>query len=487
MVLNNSWITTTLNGYVRFEKPPLPTWLTACLMKITNNRTDEWLLRFPVAIVSLFLIYWIYKLVKIFLKDENIALLASFVASTTFLIVEVGAENSWDAYSYIFLFGTIAYFVEGLNSEKYTSFFISGFLLACSLLSKGPVALYGMLIPFIISYIYVYKTEKIKMNKKKIFLLILVTLIISSIWPLMMYLDNKDIFLNIMKKEVNTWSNRHTRGFFFYLDFFVFMGSWMIFSIVVFLKKWDFGSKKKNDFFKFSLIWEILVFLFLSFIKMKKQRYGFPIYVVAALPIGVVLDYYLKEKWNFLKKFDKIVFYTQYWIINIACILAIAVFQWKAYKTEFINYWFYIILSLFYLAIIIHLRYSFRNKDRFKKNLIIYTGLILVLINLTLTPIIERDIRKKTKNSYTLLKSMNKVDLKYPVYSKDFDIEEVWMIGKNINKISEETDLPTDFYYLSHEKIDENDFKDYSSTLIGIFSRYQNSNDLTYVYLLKKN
>ncbi|MEG1338865.1 ArnT family glycosyltransferase, partial [Cetobacterium sp.] len=64
IVLNNEWFVTTLNGEYRFEKPPLPTWLTALVMKIFNNFSDEWLLRVPVALICLLLVFYIYKLVK---------------------------------------------------------------------------------------------------------------------------------------------------------------------------------------------------------------------------------------------------------------------------------------------------------------------------------------------------------------------------------------------------------------------------------------
>lgn len=60
------WLVTTLNGEYRFEKPPLPTWFTAAIMKLFNNFSDEWLLRLPVALASVLLIFFIYRFVQEF-------------------------------------------------------------------------------------------------------------------------------------------------------------------------------------------------------------------------------------------------------------------------------------------------------------------------------------------------------------------------------------------------------------------------------------
>ena len=41
MIESKNYIIPTLNGALRFEKPPLPTWLTVLTMNLTQNYTDE--------------------------------------------------------------------------------------------------------------------------------------------------------------------------------------------------------------------------------------------------------------------------------------------------------------------------------------------------------------------------------------------------------------------------------------------------------------
>ncbi|MGL5056210.1 MAG: ArnT family glycosyltransferase [Fusobacteriaceae bacterium] len=478
IVKNNEWLVTTLNGNYRFEKPPLPTWFTAITMKITGNFSDEWLLRIPVALTSILLIYFIYKLVKELSKDDMLAFLSAFIATTTFMLTKVGAENAWDAYPYIFMFGSIAFLLKSIHAKGYLNLIIAGIFLAFSLLSKGPVAIYGMFLPFVVSYILAYGTENIVKNKKKISLYFIIGFILASIWPIAMLIENKDLFLSVMNKEKNTWSHNHVKSFFFYFNYFLLMGVWIFFSIFTFFKKWTFHNKNENRFFKFGILWSILTFLLISFIKMKKERYGFPLYVVSTLPIGVVLNYYLKTDWSILKKHDKILFYIQSIFISIVSIMSIVIILWKKPNL------FYFAVP--FLAILIYiLKSSLGNKNIFKKNLIYTSGILLIIVNLNLTWIIEKEFRSKKNISIQNLDILQKTDLKYKIYSEDFSIEHVWSVGQNILPLTENTILEDEFYILS--KKTELTAKDsYKIEFKNAYTEFDDSNKLIYLYKISR-
>ena len=61
MVNNNNWILTTINNLPRYEKPPLPTWLTA-ISGIYFGFENIFALRLPVVFVTLILIFSTYNL-----------------------------------------------------------------------------------------------------------------------------------------------------------------------------------------------------------------------------------------------------------------------------------------------------------------------------------------------------------------------------------------------------------------------------------------
>ena len=61
MLHDGNWILTTLNGEARYQKPPLPTWLTALSGAIFGLKNLV-ALRLPAALISLLLVFSLYKL-----------------------------------------------------------------------------------------------------------------------------------------------------------------------------------------------------------------------------------------------------------------------------------------------------------------------------------------------------------------------------------------------------------------------------------------
>src|SRR5215471_766019 len=60
MVNDGHWVFTTMNGLPRYEKPPLPTWITA-LFILMGGMKNMFILRLPVVLVCLMLVYFFYR------------------------------------------------------------------------------------------------------------------------------------------------------------------------------------------------------------------------------------------------------------------------------------------------------------------------------------------------------------------------------------------------------------------------------------------
>ncbi len=452
IIFNNEWLITTLNGNYRFEKPPLPTWLTALTMDIFNNFSDEWLLRLPVALSCVLLTFYLYKFVDEFVKNKKIAFLSAFVLCTTFMVTKVGAENSWDAYPYIFMFISIYYFVRLLNNQKFLDLGLASLFLAFSLLSKGPIALYGMFIPFLISYIIVYKGGGILKNKVNLLLYLVIGFILAGFWVMAVMLENSELFLSVMAKEANTWSNNHVKPFYYYLHFFGFMGIWAIFTLLLFLRKWQFKSDAENKLFKLGLFWTIFSLILLSLVQMKKERYGFPIYVLLSIPLGILLNHYLHESWNYFKKLDKAVFLVQGSLVLLACFGGIGLILWEVEV-----FYLKIFLAIPFVLIAFFLGSSYKkDKNSFKNTCIYASGFLFLFINLNLTWLIEK-VPYYDKLSMPALEEMQKNPINIPIYAQSINIENVWSVGQNIKELNFNEDMPAKFYILGNfDAISEN-------------------------------
>lgn len=445
MIENNNFVIPTLNGFLRFEKPPLPTWLTAGMMKLTGNLTDEYILRIPSAIIGILFVMLLYCFVKYMTNNSLKSFITAFIGTTTFMIIKIADENSWDIYSYVFSFGAVVFLVIGLKKEKIKDFIIAGLFMAASILSKGPVAIYGMILPFFIAYAAVFGFSDYKKNIKKIILSFVVGVVVSGIWPLAMYLKYPEIFLNVMKKEEATWSTRHTESFVYYLDYFVYMGTWVFFSVAVLFRKWIKKRTEDKDYFKFIFIWNILVILFLSFVQMKKKRYGLPIYMTSVMAVGVICSYYYNKLWYELKKSDRILLNIQgAFITFISFAIPIIIFI-KGYMKNNISlgYMAFIIFA-FGLFGYVTIKLILNKNSNTIKFLIFGSGMFMLLVNSTTNWFFDRSLIKKTNEfiTYKKIKLVRENPPAFDIYSKDYEIEDVWRVGKNIKDYTEETKLP---------------------------------------------
>lgn len=478
MVEKGNWFVTTLNGKYRFEKPPLPTWLTAIVMKIFNNISDEWLLRIPVVLITILLIIYIYKFIILILNDEKLALIVTFIVSTNFMILKIGSRNSWDMYPYVFIFIAIYYFIAIYIRDKWKDSLLFGLFLAFSLMSKGPIGLYGLFLPFLIAYGFIYRFKNWKEYSLKLIVGVVFGIALASIWPLGMYLENKELFLKVMAKEGHTWNNKHVKSIFFYLNYIGYMGIWAIFSIVTFFKGKNIECEKKRKFLKFINIWTILVLIFLSIVKMKKERYGLPLYIVSSISVGMIFEYYLNYSWEKLKRYDKAILYIQLILSIIVSIIAIGLVIWsKSYSFKHIIVIVLLLIYLFYSMIVL------KNKDRLKRWILYSSGLLMVVGNIGIVDIIETKIRGKNLKEYSYLESLQKKELNYAVYSDDYVIDDVWSVGKNILEYNENIKLPEKFYFLTTDDIV---IKGYKVISKKIYYRYRNDDDTIIMYLFEK-
>lgn len=482
MIKNGNYFVTTLNNNLRFEKPPLPTWLTAFVMKITNNFADEWVLRIPAALTGILLVFFIYYMVKLLTNSSTKAFFSAFVAETMFMLIKTSNENSWDIYTYSFAFGGILFLLYGFKYNKISYYISSGIFLALSIMSKGPVGIYGIFIPFIISYIWAFGIKEFKENWKNILLMLVVTIVLASIWPVAMYLKYPDYFLSILNKEQNTWSNRHTQSVIFYLDYFIYTGVWIFFSIIAFFKNWK--TLKQDKYSKFIFIWNILVIIFLSAIKMKKKRYGIPIYVTTSLNIGFICSYYWTTLWTNLKKYDRVLLYIQSGFIILVSLAISILFLIESFYYKRLNPFYAIVSSIIYFIIL----YTIVKLFKFRKNLvgrfiIIVSGLFMVLVNINASWYIDTNLlHKKTTNNYLTARLLRQEPPKLDIYSTNFSVDDIWNAGKQIKPFDNNFNFPNKLIILG--EIPENLKDDYNIRKTKIFS--DNEGDILKLYYLKK-
>ena len=440
MIADGNWIIPTMNGELRLEKPPLPTWITAAIFSQlkTNNL---FVLRIPAALIATVMVFLFYGLVLTISSDALLAFISSIVLSTTFMIMKVGTTNSWDIYPYAFMMGALNSLLNGFQKNRKKHFILSGIFLSLSFLSKGPVGFYSMLLPFLFSYILIFKTQEIFKNKINLAILIIVALVLSYLWPLIVYFKFPDVFTNVIKKEASTWSNKHVQPYWFYLNVFAYTGVWIAFSITTLFKSFMEKRVKNRNLYYFSYIWFLTAFVLLSLIPMKKERYGIPLYIPMALMIAQLLYFFIsRSKEHSNRKIDDMVI--KFHSIFMSCLafsVPVLFYLNGVLKNEVSILNFIFILILFTLlgsAFIVLIR----KKSDFKM-IFIFTSFLILSLQVFTYSFFQINMRGNTMNpKFTLVEvQKNKLLQEYNFYTftKKVDIRDVWLVGKKITAVNE--------------------------------------------------
>lgn len=439
MLSNGNWLIPTMNGELRFEKPPLPTWLTAASAVAFKKNSNLFILRMPAAFISTLMIAFFYGLVLFTSRDTILAFISSIVLSTTFMVVKVGTTNSWDIYPYVFMLGAIYTMLVGIEKKRRSYFLLCGVFLAASFLSKGPVAFYGMLLPFLFSYILVFKRELILRNKLNLLIALATAAMLSLLWPLLVYLKSPEVFMAVMKKEVSTWGNKHVQPFWFYINVFGYTGGWITFSTAALFKPFMEKRVKNKKLYYFSYIWFLTTFIMLSAIPMKKERYGLPMYIPMAVMISQLLYFFIRNPKNYAHiKRENMILKIHLILMSMLAFSVPVLFYINGFLKGTVPLLKFIFIFTLFTLLGGMFAAFIRKKADFKIVLLLTVAFILSL-QLFAYSFFEINMRGKTTAPALTLAEVQKSKLfsEYDFYttSEIPDIMNVWRVGKTIKPL----------------------------------------------------
>jgi 4-amino-4-deoxy-L-arabinose transferase-like glycosyltransferase len=293
MVLEGHWLLPTMNGHLRLAKPPLPTWLTALSGLVGGDIEYIPALRLPAALMALALVFFTFLLARQLSRDRLIPFLAALVLATSLAFVQAGRQGTWDIYCHSFMTGAIWLFVRGWRRPPaaYGHFAGAGMLLACSFLSKGPVAFYALLLPFLLAWWRAYGRQAFQNRKKEILVALLVGLLFSLAWPAYVFIKVPLALSASASQESTAWLERHVKPFWFYATFPVETGIWTLFAAAALVPAYARPRISPWGNYRLLATWVFLSVLLLSVIPEKKERYLLPVLVPLALLTGHYLRY----------------------------------------------------------------------------------------------------------------------------------------------------------------------------------------------------
>lgn len=339
MVQNDEYMLTTINNQPRYQKPPLPTWLTAA-SGAAFGFDSLFALRLPVVAVTFLLVFIFYLFSKRLDLNKTHSVNNALILITSFYIFFAGRDNQWDMYTHSFMMVSI-YFTHRLlqdDSDRLRNSVLAGLFFGFSILSKGPVSLYALFLPFIISYAIVYKGA-FRRNGYYLLTLLFLGLITGLSWYVYVRLKDPESFKTIVGRETTNWTSYELRPFYYYWSFFIQSGLWAIASLIALMYPYLKNRVINLKAYRFALLWTLFSLLLLSIIPEKKTRYLVPVLIPLALTTGFYTEYLFRKFNESMGKREKTSVYLAFGIFALIAFLypfAWLVFLWDQLSNHII-------------------------------------------------------------------------------------------------------------------------------------------------------
>lgn len=430
MINLDHWVFTTLNDEPRYEKPPLPTWLTALSMLIFGMKS-LFALRLPAAIMGTLSVIFIYKLGLKFTAHRKYAFISGLIAVTSFYILYSGRDGQWDIHTHSWMimgiYGMYKVFTE--PTDKYLNALISGILIGCSFLSKGPVSMYALLLPFLISYGIIYKYRGFRKIWKPVLLMVLSAAVISASWTLYVYFFDTNAVSRITEKETSRWLDYNVRPFYYYWSFVIQSGIWTIPAFVGLIYPYLKNRVFNRAGYKFTLLWTLGSVVLLSIIPEKKSRYLLPVLFPLALNTAFYIEY-LFRRFDMMPVKERWVVYFNFILIALIGI-CFPIGGLIYFQEHLQNIWPWFMMTSVCLVVISMLILYYLQKKRFKPVFYLTVWFIISIIFFGLPMAGKIETNPDYRSILHIDSYIDKEPM--PVYEfKGFTPEIIWEYGKPI-------------------------------------------------------
>ena len=377
MLTDDHWVLTTMNGEARYQKPPLPTWITAIFGMVFGMKSVL-ALRWPALLFFASIGVSTYLLSKRLDLDKSHSLINGFIVLSSFYVIGITIEAPWDIYTHGFMLMALYQLFIMLKNKKTSIIqsFLFVLFIAGSVLSKGPVSLYVLFLSFVIAYAIAFRLKGDTLHVLKLISLLIFGIVLGGWWYFHVRVADPDTFNTIASKETSNWSSYNVRPFYYYWSFFVQSGLWTIAAFVSLLYPYMKSRVSNLKAYKFSFFWTITAVILLSIIPEKKSRYLMPVLIPLAINIGFYMEYLMREFKTLKDKRETIPVYIQFGVIAVIGIL-FWISEWFIGSFIFSDFVFRYVVTSIILGTIGTFIFKYLKKKEIKN--VFYLCIILML------------------------------------------------------------------------------------------------------------
>ena len=291
MVSDGNWLVPTMNGELRLEKPPLPTWVAGGIEKVFPDSLSAQ--RAAAGVMACMWVAYLFLLVRYVSRRNDLAIATTIVFTTCYNMVLMGRSATWDIYCHAFMMGAIYYLNLGLFEKRHywRNFLLSGAFMGLSFLSKGPVSFYALLLPYLIT-LTLLPRPSMKGKWWAFAAMIVLMLAIGSWWYVYLLTAHPAEVERVIHKESGNWSSHNVRPRWYYWRFFIEMGVWAVLMLAALaVPYWKRHIEVKREYL-LSVTWAIASLVLLSLMPEKKTRYLLPLLAPCSIVVACLIIHF---------------------------------------------------------------------------------------------------------------------------------------------------------------------------------------------------
>ena len=287
MVEYGNYLTPTLNGAPRFEKPPLPTWGAALVEHLAPHSIGAQ--RSLSGLMATLWVIFSFLLVSE-LANRRQALWTAAILATSYLAMFMARNATWDIWCHSLLTGGLWLYARAAQrpGRQWPPFLMAGILFGLSFMSKGPIALYALLLPFIPAYHWAFRPS-MQGKWPPLIGMALAALAVSAWWYVYLLLFAQDEISHVMHKETTAWVSHSVRPWWYYWSFCKETGIWCAMLLISLVMPIMNKSIRQDRSQWMGTAWTLACVFLLSLFPEKKARYLLPLMLPAACCMGAYM------------------------------------------------------------------------------------------------------------------------------------------------------------------------------------------------------
>ncbi len=306
MVADGNWLVPTMNGDLRLEKPPLPTWVAAAVETISPGSLAAQ--RTAAGVMACVWTAYLFLLVRYVSRRDDLAVATVVVFLTCYNLVLMGRSATWDIYCHSFMMAAIYYLTRGLYDPRPGGnlyvvgarrglrrhalwFALAGVFMGLSFLSKGPVSFYALLLPYLITLVLLPKPD-MRGKWRYVALMLALMIVVGGWWYVWLLVAHPAEVEAVVHKESGAWVNHNVRPWWYYWRFFLEMGAWSVLMLAALaVPYWKRHITLKRDYL-LAITWAVASLVLLSLMPEKKTRYLLPSLAPCSIVVACLLVHF---------------------------------------------------------------------------------------------------------------------------------------------------------------------------------------------------